>query len=112
LLPYAGFGIEETLTMSIIGTVLVGAVLARFYNVLILIPAFALVLAIIVGKAFYLHHGLLCSAVEFALLITSLQIGYVAIPISYIVAAQLRRIGRHTSKCSEIQAPIMATRQQ
>src|SRR5262245_45457736 len=98
--------------MLIIGTVLVGAFFARFYNVLIFIPAFSLILAIIVGRAFYLHLGLLSSAVEFVLLITSLQIAYVAIPISYLVTAPLRRIGGHTSKCSDTHGPIIATQRQ
>jgi hypothetical protein len=100
------------LAISIIATVLIGAVLARFYNVLILFPAFALVLAAVLGRAFYFHLGLLHPAVEFALLITSLQIGYVAMPISYVVMAPLRRISRPDgSKSSGTPARIVATRQ-
>jgi ABC-type uncharacterized transport system permease subunit len=100
------------LAISIIGAVLLGAVLARFYNVLILVPAFALIFASIVAQAFYLHLGVLQPAVEFALLITSLQIGYVAIPISFVVMAPLRRIKRRSSKCSTTHVPIIATPQQ
>jgi hypothetical protein len=87
---------------------MVGAVLARFYNVLILIPAFALILAAVLGRAFYFQHGLLRPAVEFALLITSLQIGYVAIPISHVVMAPVRRTRR--GKCAGTISPIV-TRQ-
>lgn len=97
------------MAIFIIGTVLVGAVLARFYNVLILIPAFALILAAVVGRAFYFQHGLLGPAMEFAVLITSLQIGYVAIPVSYVVMAPVRRMRK--GECSGTTSPIVATRQ-
>jgi ABC-type uncharacterized transport system permease subunit len=100
------------LAISIIGAILLGAVLARFYNVLILVPAFALIFASVVAKAFYFHLGMLCPAVEFALLITSLQIGYVAIPISFVVMAPLRRINGRSSKRSTTHAPIIATPKQ
>lgn len=98
------------MTVSIIGAVLIGAVLARFYNVLILVPAFALILAAVVGRALYFQQGLLHPAVEFALLITSLQIGYAALPISYVAMAPLRRIIRNTRKCPEAHAPIVVIR--
>jgi len=98
------------LAISMIGAVLLGAVLARFYNVLILVPAFALIFASIVVKSFCFHFGLLRPAVEFALLITSLQIGYAAVPISFVVMAPW--IKRRSSKCSTTHAPIIATRQQ
>ena len=99
------------MAISMIGAVLLGAVLARFYNVLILVPAFALIFASIVAKAFYFHLGLQHPALEFALLITSLQIGYVAIPICFVVMAPLRRIKGRSSKCSARHAPIIATPQ-
>jgi ABC-type uncharacterized transport system permease subunit len=97
------------LAISITGAILLGAVLARFYNVLILVPAFALIFASIVAQAFYLHLGVLRPAVEFALLLTSLQIGYVAIPISFVVVVPW--IKRRSSKCSTRRAPIIATPQ-
>jgi hypothetical protein len=54
-------------------------------------------------------HGLLRPAWEFAVPITSLQIGYVAIPISYVVMASLRRIKRPLRRTTR--PPIAATRQ-
>ena len=98
------------MAVSITGVILLGAVLARFCNILILVPAFALIFASIVAKAFYFHLGLQHPALEFALLITSLQIGYVAIPISFVVMVPW--IKRRSSKCSTTHAPIIATRQQ
>jgi hypothetical protein len=94
---------RHPVAISIIGTVLIGAVLARFYNVLIFIPAFALIFVAVLGRAFYFQYGLLHSAAEFALLTTSLQIGYVAIPISYAVRVVVRRIrcGKVTSVAVE-----------
>jgi ABC-type uncharacterized transport system permease subunit len=100
------------LAISITGAILLGAVLARFYNVLILVPAFALIFASVVAKSVFLHLGLLRPALEFSLLVTSLQIGYVAIPISLVVMAPLRRIKGRSRKCSATPAPIIATPQQ
>ena len=92
-----GYGIDRVLrrylvVISIIVSVLVGAILGRFFKVLVLIPAFALILTAVLGRAIYFEHGLLRPAWEFAVLIMSLQIGYVAIPISYVVMASLSRI--------------------
>ena len=61
----------------IIGGALFGAVLGRFFKVLVLVPACAFVLvAVLVGSANG-EHGLLRPPLEFVVLITSLQIGYV-----------------------------------
>jgi ABC-type uncharacterized transport system permease subunit len=95
--------------ISIIGSVLVGAIFGQFFKVLVLIPAFALILTAVLGRAIYFEHGLLRPAWEFAVLITSLQIGYVAIPISYVVMASLRRIKRPLRRTTR--PPIAATRQ-
>jgi hypothetical protein len=78
--------------ISVIGSVLVGAILGQFFKVLVLIPAFALILAAVLGRAIYFERGLLRPAWEFAVLITSLQIGYAIIPIGYVVMASLCRI--------------------
>jgi hypothetical protein len=65
------------MTILLIGSVLFGAVLGRFFKFLILVPACAFVLgAVLVGSA-DVDHGLLRQVLEFAVLITSLQIGYV-----------------------------------
>lgn len=95
------------MAISIIGSVLVGAIFDQFFKVLVLIPAFALILTAVLGRAIYFEHGLLRPAWEFAVLIASLQIGYVAIPISYVVMASLRRIKRPLRRKSR--PPIAAT---
>ena len=56
---------------------LLGAVLGRFFKVLVLVPACALVLAVVLVRSADGEHGLLRPLLEFAVLITSLQIGYV-----------------------------------
>jgi len=61
----------------LIGSVLLGAVLGRFFKVLVLAPAFAFVLVTICVRSAYVEHGLLRPFLEFAALITGLQIGYV-----------------------------------
>jgi hypothetical protein len=64
-------------TILIIGSILLGATLGRFFKVLVLVPACAFVLvAVLVGSANG-EHGLLRPLLEFVVLITSLQIGYV-----------------------------------
>ena len=93
------------MAISIIGTILVGAVLGRFYKVSILFPAFALILVAVLGRAFYFHQGLLRPALEFALLVTSLQIGYVVIPISFVVMAPLWRIIFTKAFCGPLNSP-------
>ena len=65
------------MTILIIGSVLLGAILGRFFKVLVLVPACALVLAVALVKSADGEHGLLRPLLEFAVLITSLQIGYV-----------------------------------
>jgi hypothetical protein len=69
----------------IIGGLLLGAILGRFFNVLVLAPAFALSLAMVVASFAYFEHGLLRALLEFAVLITSLQIGYVSGVLSFLI---------------------------
>jgi hypothetical protein len=65
------------LAILILGSVLLGAVLGRFFKVLVLVPACALVLAVVLVRSADGERGLLRPLLEFAVLITSLQIGYV-----------------------------------
>ncbi len=97
--------------VSVMAAILAGAALARFYNVLILIPAFALILAVVVGMEFYLNVGLIRAALEFALLIASLQIGYVALPISYVVMAPFQQTRKRFGKSSAASPRVLAARQ-
>jgi hypothetical protein len=77
---------------SIIGSILLGACLGQFCRVFVLFPVIALVLAGEFGKAFYFGFGFWRSLFEFALISTSLQIGYVAIPAFYTVSKLSRRV--------------------
>ena len=72
----------------VIGGLLLGAIFGRFFTVLVLVPAFALSLAIVVASSAYFGHTLLRALLEFAVLITSLQIGYVSGVVSH--AAEIR----------------------
>ena|ERR1700730_18253585 len=65
------------MTILLMGSVLLGAVLGRFFKVLVLAPACAFVFVAILVRFVYVEHGLLRPLLEFAGLITSLQIGYV-----------------------------------
>jgi hypothetical protein len=77
----------------IIGSLLLGAILGRFFNVLVLAPAFALSLAMVVASFAYFEHGLLRALLEFAVLITSLQIGYVSGVLSFLIPSLSQRRG-------------------
>jgi hypothetical protein len=61
----------------IIGAAFFGAVLGRFFKVLVLVPACAFVLAAVLVRSANGEHGFLRPLLEFVVLITSLQIGYV-----------------------------------
>ena len=65
------------MTILIMGSVLLGAILGRFFKVLILVPACALTLAMVVASSAYFGYSLPRAVLEFIVLITSLQIGYV-----------------------------------
>jgi hypothetical protein len=65
------------MTVLIIWSLLLGATLGRFFKVLILVPASLTLLVAVVVKSFYLGHGLLHLAFEYAVLSASLQLGYV-----------------------------------
>ncbi len=65
------------MTILIIWSVLLGAILGRFFNVLVLATAFALSLAMVVTSSAYFGHSLPRALLEFLVLITNLQIGYI-----------------------------------
>lgn len=61
----------------IAGGALFGAVLGRFFKFLVLIPASALAIALLLVKRDFLGNTLLDSFLGIALLIASLELGYV-----------------------------------
>jgi hypothetical protein len=77
---------------SIIGSILLGAFLSQFCRVFVLLPVSALVLAVEFGRAFYFGLGFWRSLFEFALMSTSLQIGYVAVPAFLTLFNLTRRV--------------------
>ncbi len=69
----------------IILSVLLGAVLGRFFKILVLLPACAFIFVAVVVKSAALENGLLRTLLEFALLNVALQIGYVCSLLSFSV---------------------------
>ena len=65
------------MTVLLIGSVLLGVILGRFFKFLILLPSYAFVLVAVLVESAFVEHCLLCPLLEFAALITSLQIAYV-----------------------------------
>ena len=67
-----------TVLINVIGSVLLGAIIGRFFKVLVLLPAFALSLAIVVASSAYFGHSLSRTFIELVALVVSLQLGYVS----------------------------------
>jgi hypothetical protein len=80
----------------LIASLLLGAVLGRFFKVLVLVPACAFILAVILVRSADVEHGLLRPLLEFAVLITSLQIGYVSGLLSFFIPGVSQRQGKPT----------------
>jgi hypothetical protein len=69
-----------------------GALLGRYFKVLILIPASVLIIALLLTKASFAGYPLLVSCVKIALLIVSLELGYLTGLLSAGVFATMRGI--------------------
>jgi len=78
--------------IAIVGSLMLGAFLGQFYKYFVLVPVIALIAAAELAGAVYYGYGLLRPLWHFALMATSLQIGYVAIPISYAVLDLLQSV--------------------
>jgi len=95
------------MAILLIGSVLLGAVLGRFFKVLVLVPACALVLAAVLAGSEGVEHGLLRPLLEFAGLITGLQIGYASGLLSF--PSGLHRQGKPRPRGSSA-PPVAAIR--
>jgi hypothetical protein len=69
----------------IIVSVLLGAVLGRFFKVWVLVPACAFILAAVLVRSAAVEHGLPRTLLEFGLLNATLQIGYVSGLLSFFI---------------------------
>ena len=79
------------MAIRLIWSALLGAVLGRFFKVLVLVPACAfLLVAVVVRSA---EHGLLSRLLEFAVLNATLQIGYVSGLVSHLIPSVSERRG-------------------
>jgi len=78
----------------LIWSVLLGAVLGRFFKVLVLVPACAFVLAAVVVRSTNGEHGLLRPILEFAVLNATLQIGYISGLLSFSIPSVSQRQGK------------------
>ncbi|MGH6867967.1 MAG: hypothetical protein ACREDA_03630 [Methylocella sp.] len=97
------------MAVLLIGSVLLGAVLGRFFKVWVLVPACALVLAAVLVGSAAAEHGLLRTLAEFAGLNATLQIGYALGLVSNFIS---ERFGtpRKTRPPASSATPIAATR--
>jgi hypothetical protein len=87
---------------------LLGAVLGRFFKVLVLVPGALVLAAVLVGSADG-EHGLLRPLLEFAGLITSLQIGYASGLLSFSIPSGSQREGKPRPRASSA-TPVAAIR--
>ena len=95
------------MTIVLIGSVLLGAVLGRFFKVWVLIPASAFVLAAVLVRSANGETGQLRPLLELAVLITSLQIGLV----SHSIPSVSERRGNHGRTCALSAPPASTTRE-
>lgn len=64
------------MSVVIVGGVLFGTILGRFFKIFILVPASALAVTLVLASPTATDHGLLYSFLEIGALVTSLQVGY------------------------------------
>jgi hypothetical protein len=81
-------GIEMEILIT--GGAFLGALLGRSFKVLILVPASVVIIALLLMKAGFAGHPLLNSLVKIALLIASLELGYVTGLISTDISAAIQ----------------------
>jgi hypothetical protein len=98
---------RNCVAILLIWSVLLGTVLGRFFKVLVLVPACAFILAVVLVRSASVEHGPLRPLLEFAVLITSLQIGYVS---GLLFHSQRVATPRKTRPCASSATPIAATR--
>jgi hypothetical protein len=71
---------------------LLGTVFGRFFKVWVLVPACALIFAVVFASSAYYEHGLPSALLEFTMLATCLQIGYASGWLSCVVRDRRRRL--------------------
>ncbi len=64
------------MTILIIGSVLFGGLLGKYFKCFVLIPVMIVIFAVIASRVAFYDHGLLWSAVEFVVVAAFLQLGY------------------------------------
>jgi hypothetical protein len=89
-------GIEMEILIT--GGAFFGAVLGRFFKVLVLMPAGALAIALLLVKREVTAHPLLDYFLGIGLLIASLELGYVMGLISTDISAQAQGIRRFLAR--------------
>ena len=84
------------MTILIIESFLLGAILGRFFKVWVLVPAFALSLATVAASSAYFGHSFSRELLELLVLITNLQIGYASGLLSHLIPSVSERRGAPT----------------
>jgi hypothetical protein len=90
---------------------LLGAILGRFFKVLVLIPMCAFVLAAVLVRSAAVEHDLLRPLLEFAVLNAALQIGYVSSLLSFFSPSEPQPQGKLRARLSPPKATLAAPRQ-
>ena len=82
------------MAIPLIWCLLLGAILARFFKVLVLVPAGAFILAAVFARSMAVEQNLLHPLIECAGLIASLQIGYLSGLLSFFIPGVSQGHGR------------------
>lgn len=100
------------MTVLIIGSVLLGAILGQFFKVLVIAPVAAAVFAALVVRTIFIGHSAETLAVDFAVSLIGLQIGYASLLFPAAVSALWRHVKKpRPAKRPRTASPIAATRQ-
>lgn len=92
------------MTILIIGSILLGAVLGRFFKVWILVPTVAVAVITVFASSFFHDKGLLGVFFECAVLLTCLQIGYATGLFSRPIPSKLQQLGKRAAPPASIAA--------
>jgi hypothetical protein len=99
-------------TILAFGSILLGTVFGRLFKVWVLVPACALTFAIVFASSAYYGHGLPSALLEFAVIATCLQIGYVSGLVSCVARGGRRRLKIPREIPRESPHPAAARQQQ
>ncbi|MGH6837781.1 MAG: hypothetical protein ACREDT_03085 [Methylocella sp.] len=88
------------MTIPLIWCLLLGAILGRFFKVLVLVPACAFILAAVLARSAAVEQSLLHPLIECAGLNASLQIGFLSGQLSFFIPGFIPGVSQRQGSCT------------